>query len=116
MMQKTTTRQLRSLQRALEEELSRLKGVIPFEEALTVCWTPRSHSKISGEVIGDTVYIYDENAQEAVNTLKHEYLDCLFTRKMIEPLITIVNAFIKLKERDIYKEKERIVANLLKLI
>ena len=115
-MQKTVTPRLRPVQRILEKELAILKRRIPFEEALTVRWTPQSHGKISGQVIGDTIYVYDENAQEAVNTLKHEYLDCLFTQKMIEPLITIVNTFIKLKEKEIYKAKERIVTKLLQLI
>ena len=116
MVQKTEERRLRNVQRVLEEELARLRRMIPFEESLTVCWRPRSHSEVSGEVVGDTVYVYDENGQEAMNTLKHEYLDCLLTRKMVEPLIAMVNTFIKLKEREIYEEKERIVTNLLKLI
>jgi len=116
MVQKTEERRLTNVQRALEEELARPKRMVPFEKALTVRWTPRSNSKISGEVVGDTVYVYDENAQEAMNTLKHEYLDCLLTRKMVEPLIAMVNTFIKLKEREIYKEKEQIVSTLSKLI
>jgi len=116
MAQKTKKQRFRDVQRTLEEELARLKKVVPFEEALTVRWTPRSHGNISGEVVGNTVYVYDENTQEAINTLKHEYLDCLLTRKMVEPLIAMVNTLIKLQERQIYKEKEQIVATLSKLI
>ena len=60
--------------------------------------------------------IYDEDPREAKNTLKHEYLDCLLTRKMIEPLIAIVNTLIKLKEMEIYKAKEQMVSTLSKLV
>jgi len=116
MLQKTGERLSRNVQRDLEEELARLKRMVPFEEALTVCWTPRSHGKVSGEVVGNTIYVYDENLREAKNTLKHEYLDCLLTRKIVEPLIAMVNTFIKLKEGEIYKEKEQIVSTLLRLI
>jgi len=106
----------KSVQRVLEKELARLKRLVPFEELLTVCWNPRSHGKISGEVVGNTIFIYDKNLQEALKTLKHEYLDCLLTRKLVDPLITIINTLMKLKEREIYKGKERIVNTLSKLI
>lgn len=104
------------VQRILERELARLKTMIPFEEILTLCWYPQPENKVSGQVVGNTLYIYSETVREAVETLQHEYLDCLLTRKIIEPLITMVNTFIKLKEREIYQEKERIVARLLKLV
>jgi len=116
MVQKTGERLSRNVQRDLEEELARLKTMVPFEEALTVCWTPRSHGKVSGEVVGNTIYVYDENLREAQKTLKHEYLDCLLTRKIVEPLIAMVNTFIKLKEREIYQQKEKVVSTLSRLI
>ena len=103
-------------QAVLDEELARLKKLVPFEESLTVQWKPLPQSKISGKVIGTTIYVYDEDPQEALNTLKHEYLDCLLTRKLVNPLVTLVNTFIKLREKEIYMEKERIVTHLLRLI
>ena len=102
-------------QRILERELARLERIIPCEEHLTVRWSPQHESKVSGEVLGNTILVYSETVQEAVETVRHEYLDCLLTREIIDPLIVMVNAFIKLKERDIYEEKERIVTCLLKL-
>jgi len=106
----------KSVQRVLEKKLARLKRLVPFEELLTVRWNPRSHGKISGEVVGNTILIYDENLQEALKTIKHEYLDCLLTRKLVDPLIAIINTLMKLKEREIYKGKERIVNTLSKLV
>lgn len=108
--------QTKNVQRVLEKELARLKRLVPFEEALTVRWKPLLQSEISGKVVGKTIYVYDENPREAVNTLKHEYLDCLLTRKLVKPLVTLVNTFIKLREKEIYTEKERIITHLLKVI
>jgi hypothetical protein len=105
-----------NVQPVLDEELARLKKLVPFEEDLTVQWKPLSQSTISGKVIGTTVYVYDEDPQEALNTLRHEYLDCLLTRKLVNPLVTLVNTFIKLREKEIYMEKERIVTHLLRLV
>lgn len=115
-MQKTEREQAKNVQRVLKEELARLKRLIPFEEELTLYWRPRSHGEISGEVIGNTIFIYEENLQEAVKTLKHEYLDCLLTRKLVDPLIALINTLIKMRAQEIYKRKERIVDTLSKLI
>jgi len=114
--QKAERQRFKNIKRILEEELARLKRLIPFEEELTLCWKPRSHGEISGEVISNTIFIYDENPQEAVKTLKHEYLDCLLTRKLIDPLIALINTLIKMRAQEIYKRKERIVNTLSKLI
>ena len=115
-MQKTERRRPKNIQEILKEELANLKRLIPFEEELTLCWRPRLRGKISGEVIGNTIFIYDENPQEAVKTLRHEYLDCLLTRKLVDPLVAMINTLMKMKERDIYKGKERLVNTLSRLI
>ena len=70
----------------------------------------------SGRVIGSTIYIYDEASEKALRTLEHEYLDCILTRKLINPLVTIINTLIKVQENYVYREKEQIVENLLRLI
>lgn len=102
----------------LTQELAKLKKLLSADAAqeLTVCWIPRQNHELSGEVLGSKIVIYDENQQDAINTLKHEYLDFLLTRKMIEPLTTIINTLIKLEADKIYKEKERVVNCLLKLV
>ena len=35
---------------------------------------PDGNSKLSGEVRGDVIYIYDESEAEALVTLKHEFI------------------------------------------
>lgn len=100
----------------IAEELERLKKLIPSEYDFTCCWRPHMDSKISGEVIGNTIYLYDQSLEKALRTLQHEYLDCIFTRKIIAPLTELVNVFIKLKEKDVYKEKERLIEVLIELM
>jgi len=81
-----------------------------------VYWKPQQAVKVSGKVVGSTIYIYNEKQKEAVDTLKHEYLDCILTRRLVNPLVTLVNTFVKLTENEIYNEKERIVNGLSKLV
>ena len=115
-MRKTEKQRTKNVQSILEEELVKLKSLIPFDEELSVYWVPRSNTKLSGEVIGKKIYVYDENVCEALNTLKHEYLDCLLTRELVNPLVALVNVFINLRTKEIYIKKERVVTRLLALI
>lgn len=115
-MEKTERRRPKNIQEILKEELANLKRLVPFDEELTLCWTPRLHSRVSGAVIDSMIFIYDEDPGEAVKTLRHEYLDCLLTRKLVDPLVAMINTLMKMKERDIYKGKERIVNTLSRLI
>jgi hypothetical protein len=45
----------------------------------------------------------------ALQTLRHELVDYLLTSKIVEPLVGLVNVFIKYREAEIYREKERLV-------
>ncbi|MEM3046908.1 MAG: hypothetical protein QW057_07505 [Candidatus Bathyarchaeia archaeon] len=45
-----------------------------MEYALRVEWKPGGFA-LDGEVRGSTVCIYSKDAEEAVRTLKHEFLD-----------------------------------------
>lgn len=96
----------------LLNEFRRLQKLVPMDEITGLQWLPGKRIDISGEVKGDTIYVYDNEPYEALSTLRHEYLDCLLTRRLIEPLVSIVNALTKVRENEIYRGKERIV-NLL---
>jgi len=105
-----------SIQEMLEAELERLKELFNRGHELKVVWAPRLKTKIAGEVTGNTIYIYEEETQKALQTLKHEYIDWLITTKLINPLIHIINLLIKEKEAEIAREKEYIVDVLSSLI
>jgi hypothetical protein len=108
----------RNPQEVLEDELALLKNLIPFDAAqnLAVCWIPNSDSPVFGEVKNQKIFLYDSKLENAVSTLKHEYLDFYLSKQLISPLMAVVNLFIELKTNEIYKEKEKVIDCLLKFI
>jgi len=108
--------QSKFVQTALEKELAKLRETIPYDGIIAVHWRPHTQGNLCGEVLGDTIHVYEDNLLDAINTLRHEYLECVITRKMIEPLIEIINVFVGLQAREINREKERIVSSFLKLL
>ena len=99
---------------ALEEELERLKRITDLNPGLKVVWDPRE-SKLSGEVRGDTIYIYEKDEDEALETLSHEFLDYTITQA-IRPLADLVNLLVKAKEDEVYNNKEHVIEKLVNLL
>jgi hypothetical protein len=104
------------VQVALEKELGKLEAMIPYDGVSSVVWKPQKESRLAGEVSKGTIYVYDDNLHGAIATLKHEYLDCILTRKIVSPLTALVNLFVEDKTREIYMQKERIVEVFSKLL
>lgn len=100
----------------LEADLERLKQFFNMGFELKVCWVPDSYSKLSGEVKGDQIFLYDEGLDQALATLKHEFVEYLISR-LIAPYREVTNMFIKkfINERA-YREKEKVVEALVKLL
>jgi len=103
------------LQRKLEGELERLKRILELGYELRVRWIPNNNSKISEEVKGQTIFVYDEEEELAVETLKHEFIDYA-TSKVIEPYKEATNKLITLINEEAYRRKERLVGIISKLI
>lgn len=103
------------LQERLEVELERLKRILKMGYELKVLWIPNNNSKISGEVRGTHIYVYDEDREVAMETLKHEFVDYAIS-KVIEPYREVTNRLIALINEDAYKRKERLVGFLCQLI
>jgi hypothetical protein len=78
-------------------------------------WIPDSHSKLSGEVKGNHIYIYEEDEEKAINTLKHEFLDYIISKTM-EPYERIANKLIQLTNEEAYRRQEKLTEALAKLI
>ncbi len=68
----------------MEEELERLKRLLKMSYELKVVWLPNNNSNLSGEVKGETIFIYEEDFDRALETLKHEFLDYAISQ-VIEP-------------------------------
>ena len=95
--------------------MEKLKQVLKLGYGLKVWWVPNSSSKLSGEVRGDSIYIYEGDEDVAVETLKHEFIDYAIS-KVIEPYREVTNKLISLVNEDAYKRKEILVESLLRLI
>lgn len=102
-------------QKILERELARLKSRLKTGYELKVVWNPDGNSHLSGKVDGGTIYIFDEKIEEAVKTLKHEFLDYVIS-KIIEPYRNVANKLIMLLNEETYRRKEEIIESLCELI
>jgi phytoene/squalene synthetase len=100
----------------LDSELSRLKALFGQGNALKVLWMPHAKMHLSGELVEDQIYIYDEMLQEALRTLRHEYVDYLLTNEIVNPLVDLISLLIKAKEREVYNSKEKLTERLSKLL
>jgi hypothetical protein len=100
----------------LEEELERLKEKLNLNPNLKVVWTPDPSKELSGEVRGNTIYIYEVEEEKAIQALRHEVIDHLITSRIVKPLVDLINLLIKAREAEIYKEKEKVVETLSKII
>jgi len=104
-----------SLQERLEEELERLKRILKLGYELKVRCIPNSNSRNLGEVRGDYIYVYNEDKEVALETLKHEFVDYAIS-KVIEPYKEVTNRLISLINEDAYKRKEKLVEALSKML
>ena len=99
----------------LIEELGRLQQKLGLGYELSVVWLPDSHNKLSGEVKGNKIRIYEEDEEKALQALKHEFLDYIISRT-IEPYERIANKLIQLTNEEAYLRKEKLTEALVKLV
>ena len=94
------------------------KAGLGFE--LGVCWLPgfkkysREGKELRGEVQGNKIFLYDEDFEEAKETLKHEFIEYLVDQTN-DPYRRLVNALVSLFEDQAYGQREKIVKALAKL-
>jgi len=102
-------------QNRLSKELERLKRKLGLGYELTVEWLPGGKVEICGEVKGGCIYLYEEDEESALETLKHEFLDYLVS-KSIEPFEKVANLLIKMVNDEGYARKEKLVEILAALV
>ena len=101
------TRERRTRSR-LVAELERLKAAYGYGRSLKVRYLPRGGSK-RGEVVGGKVYVYDDGLSDAVETLRHEYLDHVLSSEIVQPLIDQINLLTSLVVKQVYRRKEHVI-------
>jgi len=105
-----------SVQCRLEGKLERAKRLTGLGHGLKVKWAPNPTADRHGEVKGNLIYVYDEDEEEALLTLKHELIDHHITKEILEPAVQYINIQKNMIETLLYKRKERVVDRLSKLL
>jgi hypothetical protein len=87
---------------------------------LKVKWLPgrlnhHDGRKLAEEVQGDTIIIYAENAQKAIELLRHGFLEWLMNRHT-KPYRQLINKLIELFEDVEYQNKEATIEALQRLL
>ncbi len=100
--------------RFLKEELARLTQS-GSGDVLDVVWVPRIDSSKEGEVVGKTIFVYSQDPSQAIETLRHEFVDYLVC-KAVEPYHDMVNALLSVLSERAYRKKEEIVESILKVL
>jgi hypothetical protein len=105
----------KNLKSKLETELGRLKCVLELGHHLKLKWSPNNDGKLSGEVKGDCIYIYEEKESQALETLRHEFLDYAISQT-IEPYKEVTNRLISVINEEAYRRKEELVERLVQAL
>ena len=83
-------------------------------QELELEWTPNNGSR-SGEVAGATIRIYEADQAEALDTLRHEFIEYLLTQDLVAPYKRLINKLISLFEEEMYDRKEKLIERLQEL-
>jgi hypothetical protein len=113
-MQSVETFEL-GVQRRLETELQSLKEKLKLGHGLDVRWIPSADKQLSGQVKGNCILVYEEDASEALQTLRHEFLDYAISI-VIEPYKQVTNKLIALINEEAYRRKEKVVEALIGIL
>ena len=113
-MPSTVTQQRNDIIKQLELALSKLKEKFQMAHELKIEWLPNSNSEKSGEVLDRTICIYEENEAEALDTLRHEFMDYIFSIEFESPYKRLINKLVAAFEEEMYGRKERLIEKLLK--
>ena len=105
----------------VEAELDRLKVLTNFGHSLSVVWAPCSSSKLSGEVKGTVIWVYEEDCAKALETLRHEFIDYTISiaikpyEKVTALYAAMFSAVLAKLGEESYREKEKAVEALTRI-
>lgn len=106
----------------LSEELDNLKDITQSGRNLEVIWSPSKLQELSGEVKGNTIYVYEEEPAQALDTLRHEFLDYLVSeavkpyQKVTALYSAMINTLVERLVDEAYLEKEKVIGSLMKIL
>lgn len=101
--------------RNLTRLLDRLKKETSLGQNLKLKWVPNGSQKLCGEVIGDTIYVYEANLEKAKATLIEEFVEYAIAESH-QPYINILNAIIKELNDEAYRKRHRVAQAITKIL
>lgn len=109
-----------TVEAGLKEELERIKKRVGMGYEVQVKWLPnkikyRKGKQLDEEVVGNTILIYTEKAERAVELTSHGFAEWILNQHS-KPYRQLINSLITLFEEQQYEKKERIVEALTKLM
>lgn len=110
----------REAETKLKIELEKLKRKVGMGYEVNMKWLPgevKHHNgkQVTEEVIDDTILIYTENPQKAIELVRHGFAEWLLNQHT-KPYRQLINKLITLFEEQQYEKKERTVEGLVKLM
>lgn len=104
----------------VQEELTRLKKLVPIASEVTVRWLPGRvvHGKagqLEEEVRGNVILIYAEDPDWALELLHHGFIEWLLNQHS-QPYRQMINRLLDVFEDQQYAQKEKIADALTKVL
>lgn len=108
------------LQEALRRELERLQQLTCGGYEVKVEFLPNvvkyhDGKKLAEEVVGNSILIYEENPQKAIELVRHGFAEWLLNQHT-KYYRQFINKLIELFEEQQYERKEKIIQILAKLL
>jgi len=108
------------LRLGLEAELEKLKRKVGIGFEVSFCWLPstvkyKNGKQLAEEVIGDTILVYTENSQEALELVRHGFAEWILNQHT-KPYRQLINKLITMFVEQQYERKEKIVEALTNLL
>ncbi len=100
----------------LGRELDRLLQRLGLADQLQVKWLPDGKADLSGEVVGSTVYVYEKEPSQALDTLRHEVVEYLLVKHHEEDYVTMINALVDVFNQVMMKRREQLVDRLSRIL
>lgn len=107
---------------ALERELTRLKNLLGLGAELRLRWIPdqlklsKDGLRLSGEVKGSTIHIYEEDEREALETLLEEVVEYAITEELEKPYVALINHLVEAFNEVQYARRHRLMEKLRRLM
>jgi len=104
----------------LKDELEKLAQKVGIGFEVSVIWLPRTvkyknGKQLAEEVVGDTILIYTKDSEDAIELVRHGFVEWLLNRHT-GPYRQLVNKLIALFEEQQYERKEKTVEALVELL